>query len=99
MIKTASPEEVIEKVGQFHLSESSKKDAMERIRKIATSENMKKLKEKTEQFKELASSTEYQKLDFLRKSEEVENLNSGETWQALRQEIYDKATIERKLRK
>ena len=50
MIKTASPEEVIEKVGQFHLSESSKKDAMERIRKIATSENMKKLKEKTEQF-------------------------------------------------
>lgn len=97
MIKTASPEEVIEKVGQFHLSESSKKDAMERIRKIATSENMKKLKEKTEQFKELASSTEYQKLDFLRKSEEVENLNSGETWQALRQEIYDKATIERKI--
>lgn len=97
MIKTASPEEVIEKVGQFHLSESSKKDAMERIRKIATSENMKKLKEKTEQFKELASSTEYQKLDFLRKSEEAENLNPGETWQALRQEIYDKATIERKI--
>lgn len=97
MIKTASPEEVIEKVGQFHLSETSKKDAMERIRKIATSENMKKLKEKTEQFKELASSTEYQKLDFLRKSEEGENLNSGETWQALRQEIYDKATIERKI--
>lgn len=97
MIKTASPEEVIEKVGQFHLSETSKKDAMERIRKIATSENMKKLKEKTEQFKELASSTEYQKLDFLRKSEEAENLNPGETWQALRQEIYDKATIERKI--
>lgn len=97
MIKTASPEEVIEKVGQFHLSETSKKDAMERIRKIATSENMKKLKEKTEQFKELASSTEYQKLDFLRKSKEAENLNPGETWQALRQEIYDKATIERKI--
>ncbi|MDK4489331.1 autotransporter domain-containing protein [Fusobacterium necrophorum] len=97
MIKTASPEEVIEKVGQFHLSETSKKDAMERIRKIATSENMKKLKEKTEQFKELASSTEYQKLDFLRKSKETENLNPGETWQALRQEIYDKATIERKI--
>lgn len=97
MIKTASPEEVIEKVGQFHLSETSKKDAMERIRKIATSENMKKLKEKTEQFKKLASSTEYQKLDFLRKSEEAENLNPGETWQALRQEIYDKATIERKI--
>lgn len=58
---------------------------------------MKKLKEKTEQFKELISSENYKKLEFAKKGESITNLNPGETWQGLRQKFYDEATIKRKI--
>ncbi|MCI7344625.1 MAG: hypothetical protein MSH33_11930 [Fusobacterium necrophorum] len=97
LIKTDSPEKVVQEIGQFNLSDTAKKEAIERIQKIANSNNMKKLKEKTEQFRELVSSEDYKKLDLAKKGENIANLNPGETWQDLRQKAYDKATIERKV--
>ncbi|MDY6173031.1 MAG: hypothetical protein SPH94_07580 [Fusobacterium necrophorum] len=97
LIKTDSPEKVVQEIGQFNLSDTAKKEAIERIQKIANSNNMKKLKEKTEQFRELVSSEDYKKLDLAKKGENIANLNPGETWQELRQKAYDKATIERKV--
>ncbi|KDE61296.1 hypothetical protein FUSO3_10545 [Fusobacterium necrophorum BL] len=97
LIKTDSPEKVVQEIGQFNLSDTAKKEAIERVRKIADSENMKKLKEKTEQFKGLVNSEEYKKLEFAKQGENITNLNPGETWQELRQGSYDKTTIERKV--
>ncbi len=97
LIKTDSPEKVVQEIGQFNLSDTAKREAIERIQKIANSDNMKKLKEKTEQFKELVNSEDYKKLDLAKKGENIANLNPGETWQELRQKAYDKATIERKV--
>ncbi|XGU48248.1 autotransporter domain-containing protein [Fusobacterium necrophorum subsp. funduliforme] len=97
LIKTDSPEKVVQEIGQFNLSDTAKREAIERIQKIANSDNMKKLKEKTEQFRELVSSEDYKKLDLAKQGENITNLNPGETWQELRQKAYDKATIERKV--
>lgn len=97
LIKTASPEEIIQEIGQLNLSDTAQKEAIERVRKIADSENMKKLKEKTEQFKGLVNSEEYKKLEFAKQGENITNLNPGETWQELRQKTYDEATIKRKI--
>ncbi|HEY4533689.1 MAG TPA: hypothetical protein VIG61_05980, partial [Fusobacterium sp.] len=97
MIKTEAPEKVVEEIGQFHLSDTAKKEALERIRKISNTSNMKELKEKTEQLKALVGSEEYKNLEFAKKGENIAHLNPGETWQELRQKTYDQATIERKI--
>lgn len=97
LIKTKNPEEVIKEASQFYLDKLTTEKMMKKIEEISHSDKMEKLREKTAEWKEMTSSEEYKHLNLEEKKKKLSNLDPNETWQSMRQNIYNQETIDKKV--